>query len=457
MSTKLNRTCRVWLLTAMAALFAVPAMPARADPTPPPSPKTTAGPADLSKIPTVTPDVLALMDRQAKLQQVTDNIRALEPRSGDAGLSGVILDPRRDTLWLFWHGALPTEVRDEIAAARAQGLTVETRDAPYTEKELKDEVARMSARPLFAGNARTGRRTIQLAPNPDGSGINAVVSGLAAGVTAADAEQQVPALSSTYPVAVSTGGAPAFTTRWFDSPPYWGGAFIEGPTADCSDAFGVTGFNGASTYMLTAAHCGAGTWTTGGLVSGGTTLRNTIGSTFSSGRKTGLDVQLLLPPSGAAAGGAVYTGAPIRPDQNNQGSNTGIPVTGSGSNAIGALVCTDGSFSGTICNVQVQLTNVTITYSPSENGVSTVTNLVQARKTDGTAANGNGDSGGPVIVIFNGTTARAQGVISGMRTGSGFTAPCVGFTPAGRVCSNTVFYADLNNAMNSLGVRINTS
>jgi streptogrisin D len=451
---------RVGMLTAMSALLVPPVLPALADPTPPPTtPKTTATRADLVKIPTVTPAVLALMDKQAKLQKVADDIRAQAPHSADAGLAGVTLDPRHNTVRLFWHGALPDSVTNEIAAARARGITVETHPAPYTEKQLTREVARMSARPLSTGSP-TGRRTMQLAPNPDGSGINAVVSGLPSGVTAANAKQMVPALASAIPVTVQTGGAPAFTFRFFDTIPYWGGAFIHNGGTGCSDAFGVTGNNGASTYMFTAAHCGTGTWTTGTVNSGSTTITNTIGSTFSAGRNTGIDVELLLPPSGDTDGNEVYVGAPINPDNNDLGSNTGIPVAGSGSNAVGALVCTDGSFSGTICNVRVQLTNVTITISPAENGVSTITHLVQAMKvpTSGEPleAVGNGDSGGPVVIIFGNGTARAQGIISAQRNGSGFTEPCVGYTPPGRMCSNTVFYADLNNAMSTVGVHLNT-
>jgi hypothetical protein len=417
--------------------------------------------ADLLKIPTVTPAVLRLMEKQAGLQRVADDIRARAPHSAADGLSGLTLDPSRNTLRLFWHGALPDGVLDEIAAARARGITVETHSAPYTEDELAREVARMSARPLFTGSPE-GHRSMQLAPNPDGNGIDAVVSGLPSGITSADAKEMVPALSSAYPVRVRTGGTPVFTFRFIDSPPYWGGAFIQNQSTatGCSDAFGVTGNNGASTYMFTAAHCGTGTWTTGTVTSGGMTFQNTIGSTFPAGRNTGLDVELLLPPGGFTNGNEVYVGAPINPDNNDLGSNSGVPVTGSGSNAVGALVCTDGSFSGTICNVRVQLTNITITYSPAENGVSTVSHLVQAMKVpDGTGvleANGNGDSGGPVVVIFGDGTARAQGIISGERTGSGFTEPCVGYTPPGRVCSNTVFYADLNNAMSAVGVHLNT-
>lgn len=434
---------------------------AQASPAARPAPKKTGlSKAELRRVPTVTPAVLALMKKQDALLRVADDVRARAPRTGATGLSGLVLAPKRNALRLYWHGAVPAGVRAVITAARGRGITVTTHQAPYTERRLQSEIARMSARPLSTGSS-SARRALELAAKPDGSGIIAVVSGLPSGTGAAKARQMVPALDTGLPVAVSTGPRPEFSYRFLDTPPYWGGAYIDNAAlaTACSDAFGVTGNNGASTYMFTAAHCGTGTWTTGTVTSGGTTYRNTIGSTFPAGRSTGIDAELLLPPSGFSDGGSVYYGAPINPPNGDLGSNTGIPVTGSGSNAVGAYVCTDGSFSGTICNVQVQLTNITITYSPAENGVGTVTHLVQAYKAPSGGvyeANGNGDSGGPVIIVFGDGTARAQGIISGMRTGSGFTVPCTGYTPSGRVCSNTVFYADLNNAMSTLGVHLNT-
>lgn len=89
-----------------------------------------------------------------------------------------------------------------------------------------------------------------------------------------------------------------------------------------------------------------------------------------------------------------------------------------------------------------------------------VTNLVQGSDVSGTRGIGivgNGDSGGPVISPTNDGGVVARGVISGMATGSGFEQPCQGYVPPGRVCSRVVFFADLQNSMARVGVRLNTA
>lgn len=456
-----------WIVVVgAAALLAVPASPAIAAPGPvipaPTGPdRSVVSTADqLSRPPGVTDEALTFMDKQASLDRVAQAVRTTAAKVPDSGLSGTILDTEHSTIRLYWHGAMPQTVSEQIAAARGNGVAVVVAQAPFTEAELLAETARMSKRPLFAG-AQTGPRALQVAPQPDGSGISVAVSGLPAGTTAAQARQLVPALDSAYPLTFSAMSPPAFTARYFDQSPYWGGSYIHNNATgyNCSDAYGVTGLNGAATYLFTAAHCGTGAWSSGVVrFPDGTEVQTTYGSTFPAGRRTDLDVELLLVSgAGASAGNGVYYGPSINPPNNDPGSSTGIAVGGTINNVVGARLCTSGSYSGTICNIEIQLTNLTVTYALL-NGVSRVTNLVLAYKllddSGITAAVGEGDSGGPAFSVVSGK-AQARGVISGMRTGD-FVRPCTGWVFAGRTCSVAVYYADLTNAMNAVGVRLNT-
>lgn len=419
------------------------------------APPARATAQDLTRLKGITPETLALMNRQARLERVIDRIKA----ATTAGLGGVSIDPEHDTLHLAWKGAVPGTVRREVDGARARGMTVDVTAAPYTEKQLDAEVTRLSRLPLAAG------RTLQLSAKPDGSGLDVGVSGLPAGTSTAAARQLVPALQdSEVPLSVKTVPAPTFAARGYDTPFFWGGSYIErwlsnSPAGNsCSSSFGVTGNNSSATYLLTAAHCGEGEWRSVTLLNGdGTTTQQTYGSTISTRRSTSLDAEVIFTPNGA--GGSVYVGDSINFDTGSLGSNSGIPVDSTADSPSGALVCTSGSFSGTICNIRVTLVNVTITINPATNGVSTIQHLnFGVKENDGTgilAAVGQGDSGGPVFSIIN-NRAIARGVISAMRTGTGWTAPCAGWAALNRVCANNVYYGDLNTLTSALGMHVNT-
>jgi hypothetical protein len=137
------------------------------------------------------------------------------------------------------------------------------------------------------------------------------------------------------------------------------------------------------------------------------------------------------------------------------GTNSGLSVGGAAGNTIGDLVCTDGSFTGTVCGVRIAVTGGTITYNPPDNGVGRVTNMVNAQLPN-VAIAGNGDSGGPMIALRTSDShAIARGVISGMDLGS-YERPCTGYAPPGRRCSMSVWYGTINDIMNTIGVHINT-
>jgi streptogrisin D len=409
----------------------------------------------LYRAPGVTSQAVQRMQRQDVLLRTAERIRSRAAGATGAGLSGITIDPDRSLLHLYWHGAVPPTVSNAVSAARARGVTVDVQQAPYTERQLLAEIDRMAA--ANAAAAPGARYDLQLAPKPDGSGIWAGVSGLPSGALTA-AAPRIAALHTSVALQVEAPGNFTFSYRWYDTTPFWGGAYIERGNMACSDAFGVTGNNGAATYLLTAAHCGEGTWQSGGVTdpSVPTTFHNTYGSTIPAGRDTQHDAQLILTPGGA--GNSVYWGESINPP-NSLGSNSGVTVGGTEDNVVGAFVCNSGSFSGTVCNIQIRLAKVTFSFDQPENGVQNMNNMSLGEKMADSsgiaAANGNGDSGGPIVSLVS-NRARAYGVISGMYTGGGWDAPCVGYRPAGRHCSRSVWFGDIRTILGTVGARMNT-
>jgi len=460
-----SRSRRITLVTAAVsatvAMIAPPTAASAAVPDPAAQPGAqrsvirTAD--DLYTAPGVTPQAVQRMQRQDVLLRAAERIRGKAAGGADTGLSGITIDPDKGALQLFWRGALPAAVSEAVSGARAQGVAVSVRQAPYTERQLLAEIDRMAA--ANAAAAKGSRYDLQLAPKPDGSGIWAGVSGLAAGASATVARRLAAALGTPVALEVEAAGTFAFSHRWYDTTPYWGGAYIERGATACSDAFGVTGNNGAATYLLTAAHCGEGTWQSGGVSDPsipGSVFHVTYGSTIPAGRAPQHDAQLILTPGGA--GNGVYWGASINPPT-SLGSNSGVTIGSTENNVVGAFVCNSGSYSGTICNIRIELAKVTFSFDQPENGVQHMNNMslgVKQLDSSGiTAANGNGDSGGPILSVVS-NRGRAYGVISGMYTGGGWDAPCVGYRPSGRRCSRSVWFGDIRTILSAVGARMNT-
>jgi hypothetical protein len=188
--------------------------------------------------------------------------------------------------------------------------------------------------------------------------------------------------------------------------------------------------------MLTAAHCGEGTWSTGG----GTIIGDTIPT-----RDVSRDAELILTP----VSGHIYTGGSFQDE-----AQSSRAVVGASVNRTGDFVCTSGSFSGEICTVQVAGTGETV--SVRDFGV--VRDLVRAQSTVDAAVGGNGDSGGPVFSL-SGSNAVARGTMTAMPLGSDIR-PCKGVPsgadddPNARHCSRQSWYPDIIAQFNSLGVHI---
>jgi hypothetical protein len=381
----------------------------------------------------------ALMLAQVPIDQLIERLEridAADKDSSDSGLAGLRSDPARRALVVYWHGAVPANVSSEIAAAGAGGVTVTVLPAPYTRDELLAETKRLADLTMVDDKA-----AVQLAvigPKSDGTGLRAGVSGLDETLSAARvparARQLLPTLASAVPLDITAAERPRLTSRYADTPPFWGGAWmVRTGGGACTTGFGVTGLNGASTYILTANHCGHGEWRSGG---------NTyfIGNSVTTAVDRPHDSQLLL---GNPAGARIYTGEYL--GSTNQGS---APVKGAVPSASGGSVCTSGAYSGERCGLTVIATGLTINVT----GYGQMTHMSAADHPNASAV-GNGDSGGPTVsYTTNGVLAR--GTISAMDPG--LVVPCTGVPSGnGRTCSQRVYYPDINRQLAGVGVRLN--
>jgi streptogrisin D len=439
---------------ASVMVLAVPAVAAPVTPSVDPStpPRLVNADEGIGRVAGLDASMMALMKRQDRASQVGAAIQNSARTS--PGLSGIRSDGKGG-LEVFWHGPIPAAVTGQVIAGKNAGVVVRVLPAPFTKADLLAEADRISRLSLPAGV-----QSIRVAPKPDGTGVEVALAGSATvGVAATRWAGLVPGLGGgRIPLTVTDMPEPVFDYRYIDASPFYGGSLIEreGWNNQCSSAFGVTGLNGVSTYMVSAAHCGEGTWLTGDVeLPDGTTWWNEIGRVVK--RDTGRDVQLIAAAPGATAGAGIYWGASINPPD-DPGSNDAVAVAGVGPNFVGNYICNSGAYSGTICGSQIITTDVTITYTKEANGVQRVTNLVFAMNLpadENSAFSGQGDSGGPMVSITSDGRVRALGVASGHPSGP-YVRPCKGYNYPGRECSYASYYADLSSALGALGVRINT-
>ncbi|RKR87444.1 hypothetical protein BDK92_1720 [Micromonospora pisi] len=371
---------------------------------------------------------------QEKLNRAADSIRAAGGDQAGSGFAGDRVDAAANTLTVYWRGALPAPVAATVEAMRSEGIAVEVRAAKHSLDELLKEADRVIGRTV------SGVRVISTSPANDGSGlkvgVKAVSTGIAStGIASTDLQRADSELTATVPLDLAVETPREFTSRGSDTVPYWGGALILSGGA-CTSGFGVRGLNGAARYLLTAAHCGGGQWTTGtGAV---------IGNTLANATRE-YDGELIL----TNAGYSVYEG----PSFASGDTNVGRTITGPSSNHVGNAVCTGGSFSGTACGWTV----VALNQSFDIEGFGTIRGLVQAEAANRVAGIGNGDSGGPVYVQ-SGTTGTARGIISLRSDESSEIVACNGVPsgpisdPNSRQCSWKWWYVDVNQQLSRLGV-----
>ena len=97
-------------------------------------------------------------------------------------------------------------------------------------------------------------------------------------------------------IEVTEVDASTTVTRQNDTSPFYGGDRINGPSGSCTGGFGTHSAAGIH-YLVTAGHCGSGTWT-----SGSVTVGNVVNVQYTN---NGIDAEAIRPSSTAPL---VFTG-----------------------------------------------------------------------------------------------------------------------------------------------------
>ena len=236
-----------------------------------------------------------------------------------------------------------------------------------------------------------------------------------------------------------TYGTPATAaSRNVDSAPFTGGSNItnnspapnpnplfHGKHLNCTSGFTVRNTSG-SDFMLSAGHCGPGTYTIGNQV-GGTTLGQTSTLYIRDGNND--DFQTISESSGR---GYVWTGSST--------SGTSAPVTGQVNPPVGALITMDGGKTGEVNDTVVFGNNATIfgLVNPYNGSVYTASHLVESESTNGRMICQGGDSGGPAIQRTSGSGVKAVGTIVAV------------YLPGGLACASEKISTELLRSNTSL-------
>jgi hypothetical protein len=234
---------------------------------------------------------------------------------------------------------------------------------------------------------------------PTASGMSALASAQGAPVASSNYRDEASAVLKQQAGAGITlrsqyaTGSPVVASRDGDTAPYFDGDQIYhvGAGVTCTSGFNMVG-SGGGDYMVTAGHCGSGTWKTHASTIGNTSL-NYLTAT------SGNDFQITY-LSGAGLG-IVWT----------NGTNT-APVTGALFPAVGVPITFNGSVTGEVRGVTVQATSQNASvYDPSTNTTFVVTNQAIAKSAPGIVCAQPGDSGGPVYSHTPGANVLAVGII----------------------------------------------
>jgi hypothetical protein len=174
-------------------------------------------------------------------------------------------------------------------------------------------------------------------------------------------------------------------SRSNDSSHWTGGDPITGPNG-CTSGFGVTGNASGNTFVLTAGHCGNGSWYT----SAGTFIGNTSPGGLHYLDSAGNDYQTILT---ASARGRVWY------------SNTAYhPIIGYVIPAVGAAITYDGANTGEVPGSTVTANNATVDlYTDSGVYIGYISHQVEAGNTVPVCQ--HGDSGGPMYQRISGSSS----------------------------------------------------
>ncbi|GEL48036.1 hypothetical protein CHO01_31520 [Cellulomonas hominis] len=386
--------------------------------------------------------------------RVPEDVQALADRLWDEqpeGFGDVAWDAETGEATLWWHGEVPADVAEdvELLAVPAQIAAM-----TYSKAELNAAASDMVS---------AGGEISTAAPKVDGTGIEISFDD-------SIARRGAPAVpDSPYPIEVTepvdaspAGGDDRYQTPY---PPYAGGASIINGTGwvkICSTGWPVLIDNPAPLLqrkygMMFASHCVTDTassyWTTwpSEEYSGS---RFFVGYTSLSTYRYGAGDAAIMVNDPTVSGVSdptklyypyVYVGGPD--------SGGRYIITGTAAPVIGANWCMSGAPSGTTCNNKITATNSYVNYGPA---YPTAGPLVRTESVSGLANVGEGDSGGPAILLATsgGPYAQVTGIISGMANGQSGICQA---TNDGRLCSSTAFISPYALIRDAMGIRAMTS
>lgn len=188
--------------------------------------------------------------------------------------------------------------------------------------------------------------------------------------------------------------------------------------------------------MLTAYHCGAGTYS-----DRAEEVLGTTGSLGSAARAA--DVAGIAVKSGASSGNKVYDGAW------NNADNYAKSVANKGAARKGKRFCTSGANSGVHCALSVYTTNSRVKYASGQ----IVFGIVKAQRLSSGIAVAQGDSGGPVFGPHAGSWVKVQAV--GLISGGATSVTCPSLAVSGVRCFKKVYFQPVNAALDIFGAQLN--
>jgi hypothetical protein len=368
---------------------------------------------------------------QSRQQDVAYKIQELAIDAGHDGL--VDTEISDDGVIVYWHGKVPTEVREFVEDA---AVLVSVEPAAFSMKQLADTAELLIENPP----QWVPDGIVSIGPASDYSSIEVTVDAPIAALHDGPrfTEDGIPLTF----VAGSLDAEHVYN-RWDDVEPFWGGAAIDrlvDPITRtyvyCTTAFRVRSTITGRDGMLSAEHCGAGyTWRTprGDRV---------VGASGQSSRY--LDAMVL---GGATYGTGVYVGGPE--------STGGYHLRRVANPALNATVVPSGSWSGSSI-ARVVSTNQYLNVEGRTIGPGFL-----AVDVDGIAGVGPGDSGGPVVGFAPGVQEfTAHGLISAVvyRDSQGnHEGPCIGYTNNDRRCSSKSFHVNIRQIENEFFVNVVTA
>jgi Trypsin len=251
-------------------------------------------------------------------------------------------------------------------------------------------------------------------------------------------------------------GAPAAASggknRAFDKPAWTGGDFIDSTYSNffhfCTDSWPIK--IGSKQYITTAGHCSPSGhhWINMTLGRDGKTElgdKRLIGVGSKNELKSShhLDVQVLKTSNMAD----VWSGQVL--------SNYRTKVRKSVTPPVGAKICDDGAYEGTICGIKVNKSDYNSCIVSSDGKMC---HLYRAHRPKQKVAIGQGDSGGPDYIAI-GSTSHVRSVkgvgLNSLETVANMKCPH--FTWRGKVCSNVMFFTGLNKILKLYRAKLRTT